>query len=186
MRALAVFVAYVVVELLVAIWIASLVGWLLVFGLAIAGFVLGILVLSSAGTQAATALREASASGRAPEGSVADSATRFFAGVLIMIPGFVTDVVGLLLLIPPIGRLARRVGVLGFTRWARKQNMSVVTTTIDGTTVTRVVPGDVVVGDVIHRDESAPQGSTGPTNGEQAPPGQSTSPASRPAITPDE
>lgn len=186
MRGLAAFVAYVVVELLVAIWIASLVGWLLVIGLTIAGFVLGILVLSSAGTAAATALREASATGKAPEGSVADSATRFFAGVLIMIPGFVTDVVGLLLLIPPIGRLARRLGVLGLARWARKQNLSVVTTTVDGATFTRVVPGDVVVGDVIHREDNAGDGSypSATTNSDGSENDQK--PVIRPAISPDE
>ncbi|MFA7265986.1 MAG: FxsA family protein [Candidatus Nanopelagicales bacterium] len=179
MRGLAVFVAYVVVELLVAIWIASLVGWLMVIGLTIAGFVLGILVFSSAGTQAATAMREASATGQAPEGGVASSATRFVAGILIMVPGFVTDIVGLLLLIPPIGKLARRLGVLGFTRWARKQNMSVVTTNIDGTTVTRVVPGDVVVGDVIRREDS-------PADGAGSNEDSSTKPKTRPAILPDE
>ncbi len=180
MRGLAIFVAYVVIELLVAIWMASLVGWLLVVGLTVAGFVLGLLVLSSAGTQASSALREASATGKAPEGSVADSATRFFGGVLILIPGFATDLIGLLLLIPPIGRFARRLGVLGFTRWARRQNMSVVTTTVNGATVTRVVPGDVVVGDVIHRDDAPTSGSTNTAEGDPA------NPKTRPAIEPDE
>lgn len=181
MRGLAAFVAYCIIELLVAIWIASLVGWLLVIGLTIAGFVLGLLVLTSAGTQAATTLREASATGLAPEGSVADSATRFVAGIFILIPGFVTDVLGLLLLIPPIARLARRLGVLTVSRWARNQNMSVVTTKVDGATYTRVVPGDVIVGDVIRRDDVTTDESTGST-GDTGP----LKPTTRPAIKPDE
>ena len=44
----------------------------------------------------------------------------FGAGVLIAIPGFITDVIGLLLLIPPIRRGAKRLGLFGFARWARK------------------------------------------------------------------
>jgi UPF0716 protein FxsA len=159
MRALAIFVGYVVLEFAVAFWIASLVGWLIVIGLTIAGFALGLLVMTNAGTQAATTLREASATGQAPQGAMGDSAVMFGAGVLIAIPGFITDAIGLLLIVPPIRRLAKRLGVFGFARWARRQNMSVVTTTYEGTTVTKVVPGDVVVGDVIRReDESDPKG----------------------------
>ena len=153
MRTFAIFIGYVVLEFVVAIWIASLVGWLMVIGLTIAGFALGLLVMTNAGTQAATTLREASATGQAPTGAMGDSAVMFGAGVLIAIPGFITDVIGLLLLIPPIRRGAKRLGLFGFARWARKQNMSVVTTTYEGTTVTKVVPGDVVVGDVIRRED---------------------------------
>jgi UPF0716 protein FxsA len=187
MRAFAIFVFYVVLELLVAIWVASLVGWLLVIGLTIAGFVLGITVMSSAGTSATIAIREASESGRAPEGAVARSATRFTAGVLIMVPGFITDAVGLLLLIPPIGKLAGRLGLIGFARWARKQNFSIVTTTQDGATFTRVVPGDVVVGDVIRTEDEPTSGSTRqpPPNPSAGAGGNSGAGRDRPAITED-
>lgn len=186
MRAFAIFVFYVVLELVVAIWIASLVGWLLVIGLTIAGFVLGITVMASAGTAAATAMREASQTGRPPEGSMAESATRFTAGVLITVPGFITDVIGLLLLIPPVGKLARRLGVVGFARWARKQNFTVVTTTQGGATFTRVVPGDVVVGDVIRTEDEPTTGTMRPPPGAR-PDGDVRGPASgyRPAITED-
>lgn len=176
MRGFAIFLGYLIIEIAVAFWLASLVGWLLVIGLTIAGFALGVIVMSSAGTQAAAALREASATGTAPTGSVGSSATRFIAGVLIATPGFVTDVLGLLLLIPPVGGLARRLGVLGIARWARRQNLSVVTTTVQGETVTRVVPGDVIVGDVIKREDGAsPSGSTP----------SSPKPMSPPEISPD-
>ena len=77
MRALAIFVGYVVLEFAVAFWIASLVGWLIVIGLTIAGFALGLLVMTNAGTQAATTLREASATGQAPQGAMGDSAVMF-------------------------------------------------------------------------------------------------------------
>lgn len=171
MRGLAIFVGYVAIELALAIWIASFIGWLMVIGLTIAGFALGILVMSNAGTQAAAALRQASETGKVPNGAIGDSAVTFGAGALIAIPGFLTDVIGLLLLIPPIRRAAKALGVFGFARWARRQNMSVVSTTVQGETVTRVVPGDVVVGDVIKR-EDGPSSTTepGPTSQNQQPP----------------
>lgn len=175
MRGFAIFLAYLIVEIAIAFWLASIVGWLLVIGLTIAGFALGVIVMSSAGTQAAAALREASATGSTPSGSVGNSATRFFAGVLIATPGFVTDVLGLLLLIPPVGSLARRLGVLGFAKWARRQNLSVVTTTVQGESVTRVVPGDVVVGDVIKREDGGEPSGPAPS---------SSDPERRPEINP--
>ena len=71
-------------------------------------------------------------------------------------------------ILPPIRRGAKRLGLFGFARWARKQNMSVVTTTYEGTTVTKVVPGDVVVGDVIRREDDTD--SQGPTPDGNHPP----------------
>ena len=47
MRTFAIFIGYVVLEFVVAIWIASLVGWLMVIGLTIAGFALGLLVMTN-------------------------------------------------------------------------------------------------------------------------------------------
>ena len=87
-------------------------------------------------------------------------------------PGFITDVIGLLLLIPPVRSVAKKLGLFGFARWARKQNMSVVTTTYEGTTVTKVVPGDVVVGDVIRReDDTDSQGRSPDGNHPEIEPG---------------
>ena len=96
-------------------------GWLMVIGLTIAAFALGILVMSNAGTQAAAALRQASETGKVPNGAIGDSAVTFGAGALIAIPGFLTDVIKLLLLIPPIRRAAKALGVFGFARWARRR-----------------------------------------------------------------
>lgn len=72
--ALVVFVGYPLVELLVAIWVAQYIGWTYVILLMCVGFVAGVTMLR-----------------RAP-----------VSGILIAIPGFVTDVIGLVLLITPI------------------------------------------------------------------------------------
>jgi len=155
LRGFIVFLVYVAIELAVAIWLASMIGWLLVIGLTVAGFVLGIVVIQNAGLQAAQSLREASETQQQADGSeVGDSGIKFVAGALIGTPGFVTDVLGFVLLIPPIRTVARKGAALWFVRWARGKNMSVIKTTVDGTTVTRVVPGDVVAGDVINRQDA--------------------------------
>lgn len=144
-------------------WLASMIGWLLVIGLTIAGFVLGIVIIQNAGLQAAQSLREASEQQQQADVSeVGDSGIKFVAGALIGTPGFVTDGLGLILLIPPIRKVARKGAALWFVRWARGKNMSVIKTTMDGTTVTRVVPGDVVVGDVINRQDATPDSDVQP------------------------
>ncbi len=161
MRGFIVFLVYVFIELVVAIWLASLIGWLLVIGLTVAFFVLGLVVIQNAGIQAAQSLRTASEHQQPADGSeVGDSGIKFVAGALITTPGFVTDVIGLILLIPPVRTLARRGAALWFVRWARGKNMSVIKTNVDGATVTRVVPGDVVAGDVIHREDADPDADT--------------------------
>ncbi|NQU36377.1 MAG: FxsA family protein [Actinobacteria bacterium] len=169
MRGFLVFLVYLIIEISVAIWLASMIGWLLVIGLTIAGFVLGVIVIQNAGLRAAQSLRQASEHQQQADGAeVGDSGIKFVAGTLIGTPGFVTDALGLILLIPPIRKLARKGAALWFVRWARGKNMSVVKTTVDGATVTRVVPGDVVVGDVINRQDAStdspaptsPDGST--------------------------
>lgn len=164
MRGFIAFLVYVIVELTLVFWIASLFGWLLVSGLVVAGLAFGLVIMKNAGTQAAAVLREGSRTGKLPEGGVGDSGLLFAAGGLIFIPGFVTDIIGILLLLPPVRKLTRRWGAGLISRRLRAQGMSVVTTTVDGKTVTRVVPGDVVAGDVIRRTDDAP-GTTPPTNG---------------------
>lgn len=60
--------------------------------------------------------------GRLPTNEIIDGALILGAGALLLFPGFITDAVGLLLLLPPtrfavrtvlLGRLTRRIGVVG-------------------------------------------------------------------------
>lgn len=156
MRSFLAFLVYVVVEFAVAVAVAALIGWFAVIILVIAGLAFGLVIMSNAGTQAASALRSAQQSGDLPEGTVGDSALLFAAGLLIAIPGFLTDLIGLLLMIPPLRRLVRRWAAGVITRRLQARGLSVLTTNVDGTTVTRVVPGDVVAGEVISRADEDP------------------------------
>ena len=123
----AVLVAFLVVPIL-ELWVliqvgqAIGVGWTLV--LLVADSVLGTWLIKREGTKAYAALRDAIGNGRMPHRELADGALVVLAGALMLSPGFVTDVFGLLLLLPltrPLGRrvlatlVARRVTVVAGT-----------------------------------------------------------------------
>jgi UPF0716 protein FxsA len=161
-----IFLTYVFVELALIILVASWIGLFAVIILLIAGVAFGSVIMGNAGTAASQAMREANQTGQLPPGKVGDSAVLFVGGLLIAIPGFLTDLIGIPLTIPPLRRVTRRWVTAFFERWVRRQGMSVVTTNVDGTTVTRVMPGDVIVGDVVEsRDASPGSAPTDPTAG---------------------
>ncbi|MEZ5116725.1 MAG: FxsA family protein [Candidatus Nanopelagicales bacterium] len=154
--ALIVLVVYPVTEIAVTVWVAGMVGWLAVLGMFTVGFFLGGLVMRWAGAAAAQSLRSASRTGELPAGAVGDHALLFLGGLLIAVPGFVTDVLGLLLVIPPTRWAVAWLGGRTIGRRLRARGYSVVSGTApDGTRVTRVVPGDVIEGEVVevHDDE---------------------------------
>ncbi len=169
MRFLIGFFLYVFIEAFVTAAVASFIGWLAVFVLFVAGLIGGLLIMQAAGTSAAASLRDSSRTGQLPAGDVGDSALLFLGGALIAIPGFVTDVAGLLLTIPFVRRFTRARTGAAFSRAMRRRGMSVVTTNVDGVNVTRVVPGDVVVGDVIKREDDLDDPKDGPPTGSRDP-----------------
>ena len=61
------------------------------------------------GTRAWKALTDAFATGKMPTGELADAALILVGGVLLMMPGFITDVFGFLFLLPSTRPLARKV-----------------------------------------------------------------------------
>jgi UPF0716 protein FxsA len=87
--------------------------------------------------------------GRMPTVEVADGAMILLAGALLLTPGFLSDVVGILLLLPPTRALARRVAPRLAQRRLRRGGRRVVT--VDGTSrpagSTRVTWGQPEVGD---------------------------------------
>ncbi len=62
--------------------------------------VLGAWVIRKEGARAWRALREALSSGRMPARELADGALVLVGGVLLLVPGFVTDALGLLVILP--------------------------------------------------------------------------------------
>jgi UPF0716 protein FxsA len=68
----------------------------------------------------------ATAEGRVPTREVADGAMVLAAGALLLVPGFLTDLLGLVLLLPPARALARRwVPALARRRASRRARVTV-------------------------------------------------------------
>jgi len=107
MAVLLVFVCWVVAELFVAIKVAEAIGVLLTIVLLFAGWPIGSWVLRSRGRAAWRRLSVAVSEGRAPGREVIDGALVLFGGALLMVPGFITDVLGIFALLPPTRTLAR-------------------------------------------------------------------------------
>jgi UPF0716 protein FxsA len=103
--------AWLVLEIWLLTVVAGEAGGLTVFLLLLAGFVLGSVVVKQAGRRAFRKLNEALQRGAAPVGSDGNG-WLMLGGLLLMLPGLVSDAIGLVLLIPPVqkalGRRAER------------------------------------------------------------------------------
>jgi UPF0716 protein FxsA len=95
-------------ELYVIVRISEAIGFLWMLLLLILTWPVGSRIIRHQGRAALRRLREALAAGRAPTTEVLDGALVLGGGVLLLVPGFITDAIGLLLLLPPTRALARR------------------------------------------------------------------------------
>jgi len=103
-----VFIVVPIVELWLIIEIGGLIGVLPTIALLLADALLGSLLLRHQGRGAWQRFNQALAERRFPGREVADGALIVAGGTLLLTPGFVTDIFGLLLLIPPTRAIARR------------------------------------------------------------------------------
>ena len=97
-----------IVEIAVMIQVGQLIGFLNTIGLLLLVSLIGAWLVKRQGLGVMARIREQRMAGRLPAAEVFDGALVLVAGVLLVIPGFVTDALGLLLLIPPIRAVARR------------------------------------------------------------------------------
>ena len=104
----AAFVVVPLVELAVVLQVRNAIGLGPTLVLLLAVSVLGAAVVRREGARAWRAFRQAVAAGRPPATEVADGAMLLVGGTLLLTPGFVTDVVGLVLVLPPSRALLRR------------------------------------------------------------------------------
>jgi UPF0716 protein FxsA len=102
------FIVVPIVELYVIIEIGGLIGVLPTIALLLADALLGSLLLRHQGRGVWQRFNQALAERRFPGREVADGALIVAGGTLLLTPGFVTDIFGLLLLIPPTRAIARR------------------------------------------------------------------------------
>jgi UPF0716 protein FxsA len=102
------FIAVPVIEVLAFVEVGLAIGWLWALALLITTSVVGVGIAKREGRAAIKEVRRAFSEGRPPGGAVLDGALGSIGGLLLAIPGFVTDALGALLLVPPARRLARR------------------------------------------------------------------------------
>jgi UPF0716 protein FxsA len=103
-----VFIAVPIAELYLIYLVGDAIGVLPTLLLLAADSLLGSVLLRSQGRSVWNRFNEAIAAGRVPRREVMDGVLVIFGGAFLITPGFLTDIVGLVLLIPPTRRVVRR------------------------------------------------------------------------------
>jgi len=110
------FIVVPIAELYVIIQVGQAIGALPTIAILIADSVIGSLLLRSQGRLAWRRFNAALQEGRVPAREVLDGALVIFGGAFLITPGFLTDVIGVFLLLPPTRAVARRMLVGVFSR----------------------------------------------------------------------
>ncbi len=97
---------YVILEV-----VGKALGAPLTIALLVADSIVGALLLRSQGRTAWKRFNETMAVGKLPHREVIDGVLVIFGGAFLLTPGFITDIIGLLLLIPPTRAVVRKVVV---------------------------------------------------------------------------
>ena len=154
-----------IVELYVIIQVGQSIGVLPTIALLIAMSLLGGFLLRREGSRTWRALREALRAGRLPAKEVADGALVVLGGSLLLTPGFASDVLGLLCILPPTravlrrsltGVVARRLGVGGLPGRPGGGSGRRPPDGPPPRSRRDVVEGEVVEGDVVEGDDHRP------------------------------
>ena len=102
------FIIVPIAELALLIQVGQLIGVWWTILLLIADAILGSWLLRAQGRAAWRRFNQALAGGKLPHREVVDGVLIIFGGALLLTPGFITDVFGLLFLIPPTRAVLRR------------------------------------------------------------------------------
>lgn len=97
--------AYPMLEIAVLIKAGAVIGFWPTLGIVIGTAILGMRVLQAHGFMVIRRLSEAVNSGRTPFLPMIEGGVLFVAGLCLIAPGLITDVIGLILLIPPVRHL---------------------------------------------------------------------------------
>jgi UPF0716 protein FxsA len=103
-----VFIVVPIAELYVILQVGDAIGAPLTILLLVADSLIGSMLLRNQGRSVWRQFNEALAAGRMPHRELFDGIAVIFGGAFLITPGFLTDILGLLLLIPPSRALLRR------------------------------------------------------------------------------
>ena len=104
----ALFIVVPLAELYVILKVGDAIGAVPTIALLAADSVLGSVILRAQGRSVWRRFNETMAGGRVPHRELIDGVLVIFGGAFLITPGFLTDIVGLVLLIPPSRALVRR------------------------------------------------------------------------------
>ena len=108
------FIVVPIVELYVIIQVGEAIGVWATLALLIVDSIVGSMLMRAQGRVAWQRFQLALAEGRPPAREVLDGTLVIFGGAFLLTPGFVTDILGLVLLLPPTRALVRRAIVARF------------------------------------------------------------------------
>jgi UPF0716 protein FxsA len=137
-------------ELFVIIQVGQLIGVWWTILLLIADSVIGAWIVRREGARAWTALQNALTAGKMPSTEIADGALILLGGAMMLTPGFVTDILGVVLMLPLTRPFFRRI-------LATVVQKRLVTATMPSTFGPTARPrnDDIVTGEVIDKDNLA-------------------------------
>src|SRR4051795_7435484 len=104
-----IFIVVPLAELYVIIQVGNLIGLVPTLVLLLLDAILGSMLLRHQGRAAWIRFNRALAEGRLPHKEVFDGVLVIMGGALLITPGFLTDILGLILLIPPTRALVRAI-----------------------------------------------------------------------------
>ena len=124
-----IFIVVPIAELYVIIQVGGAIGVVPTLVLLLADALLGSMLLRQQGRAAWVRFNRALAENRLPHKEVFDGVLIIFGGALLITPGFLTDILGLVLLIPPtraivrgvVSRIFRRRMAVGATVWTMER-----------------------------------------------------------------
>jgi UPF0716 protein FxsA len=102
------FIVIPIAELYVILKVGDLIGILPTVALLVADSLLGSWLMRSQGRAVWRRFQETMQAGRVPHREVFDGVLVIFGGAFLITPGFLTDIIGVLLLLPPTRALFRR------------------------------------------------------------------------------
>ncbi|MGC3993434.1 MAG: FxsA family protein [Propionicimonas sp.] len=140
-----VFILVAVAEVWLLTFVGVRIGVLPTLLILVAEAVLGAWLMRREGRKAWQALVDAYSTGRLPSGQLADAALILVGGIMLILPGFFTDIIGLVFLLPWTRPLARRAVGMVIARHSATLGLDLSGTRSPFNTGT-VVPGETVDG----------------------------------------
>ncbi len=137
------------------VWLLTTVGHVIgvpwTLAILVAEALVGVWLMRREGRKAWAALTDAYATGKMPTGQLADAALVLVGGIMLILPGFFTDVIGLVCLLPVTRPIARRLIGLLLAGQVAKQGLDL------GVMKARFAPGTVIEGETVDTPPAGPQ-----------------------------